>query len=106
MRAFVQRVGAIAEVRAREVLRQLTGYLQAFYRQLIHRWRVNAVQVGIIEAVDPSGGIVKAADCAEAVLNNGEIHAVHYTVPTTKLTQVVVLPPTLNVSMLRGSLSW
>ena len=69
---LVNGVRAVAEVGAVQVRGQFALNAQVLLAQLMDRGCVDAVKIGIVEVVDPLGGVVVVGDVAEAVLDGWE----------------------------------
>ena len=104
------RVGSLAQRGAIQVRRDLAlrdG--QVHGGDLRDHRRVGAVQVGVVDAVDPARAVrrilrVEVGVLAHASLLRGA--AVHSARPMTKLTVVVALPPTFRVAKVAASSTW
>ncbi|CAI8320228.1 MAG: Uncharacterised protein [Halieaceae bacterium] len=67
---LVDRVRAVAKIGAQQIFRQLSLHPQAGLAEFKRGRRINAVQVGIIEPINPGLGMLKFCDATNAVIGD------------------------------------
>ena len=67
---LMDRVRAVAKIGAQQIFRQLALHPQAGFAELKRGRRINAVQIGVIEPINPGLGMLKFCDATNTVIGD------------------------------------